>query len=155
MATYLMDRQEIAVTMNYRLAPVVRINMEDGDMWYEGDLVRVVSINRKGQERFKTGTLTFFPDTQKLCVMSCTVGLSSSFGYSDVMELAEKAHAPEVHSGQIVCVVEYAPKIGIASAKLMVADKVSLYYSDCCTFRDLTEEEESGFRAEISKILSE
>lgn len=139
---YLTDRQEIAQAMNFGKYPVIRIDVEtpvrDGVL--QGDAVKVAAPNDRYHDNYICGRVMKFDDDDRYAIMPENVCLKSSFGYSDVVRMLGYAQAPMLHAGEVVVLIEDAPKQRAAKVRMMrVSDCVRDFVYPACYL-----EEEEG-----------
>lgn len=143
---YLTDRQEIAQAMNFGRYPVIRIDVETPkagwDDVFEGDIVKVESPSKRYPGSYIRGRVMKYPeDGSRYAVMPDVVCLKNDFGYSDVIEMLGYAQAPMLRAGEIVVVIEDAPKQRAARVRMMrVSDSVRESVFPTCHLEDLGDE---------------
>ena len=149
---YLTDRKEIAYAMNFGRYPVVRINLETCpsgyENYYKGDLVKVMAPTKRHPDLYCTGRLyleRYGIGKEKIGVLTDSICLHDSFGYSDVMEMLEIAQAPVLHAGDIVVLIEEYPKTRMCKVRMMKAsDHVDPNVYPCITLMDVPNDFDSS-----------
>ena len=63
--------------------------------------------------------------------------LADRFGYSDVMELYERNHAPTVAEGDVVGIIEDYSKQEQCRIRVMKVVNCNIMYYEACTFEDV------------------
>ena len=137
---YLTDRQEIAQAMNFGKYPVIRIDVEtpvrDGVL--QGDAVKVAAPNDRYPDNYICGHVMKFDDDDRYVIMPENVCLKAYFGYSDVVRMLGYAKAPMLHAGEVVVLIEDAPKLKTARVRMMrVSDSVRDFAFPTCYLEDL------------------
>lgn len=157
---YLTDRHEIASAMNFGKYPVLRINMEnrpfEGSRYAKGCRVRVAwdSKDRRYEGMTTHGEL-FLDDDGKLGITGEGACLRASFGYSDVMRMAEEANTPVVHKGQPVVVVMEIPSTKTCLVRMMkVESRIDIHCQTVCNLEDIDDESKEEIRRGFKQILN-
>ena len=139
---YLTDRQEIAEAMNFGKYPVLTLNrenrpFEDND-FSEGCGVRLAWDRKDSRYEGMTSSGNLYRDENgKMGISGGGAHLKESFGYMDVMEMADRANWPVIHRGQEVVVVEEWPSKRECTVRLMkVSDRIDIH---CVTMAVLEE----------------
>ena len=125
---YLTDRQEIAQAMNFGKYPVIRIDVEtpvrDGVL--QGDAVKVAAPNDRYPDNYICGHVMKFDDDDRYVIMPENVRM---LGY---------AKAPMLHAGEVVVLIEDAPKLKTARVRMMrVSDSIQDFVFPTCYLEDL------------------
>jgi len=148
---FLNDRTEIAKAINLSGNAVIRIdiskNMRGYDDCYEGD-----KIILGGKDYPIRCTVNMYGDDagnechdkpyfyKKIKLMPETIGISSRFGYGDVMEMAEWNRVPTVNAGDTVIVVFDDSNNNVCYIRLMKVGKVSEFVYPAAMLYDIDEE---------------
>lgn len=147
MKRYITDRQKIAFLMNSGEFPVLSIDFENEMRGYSGCYtgckVNVVPKSKRlaDSKCWTRGTLKFFGDCKKFEIMPETVCLSDSFGYRDVMEMADFANAPLIEEGQKVVLLQVFPNSKYCMVSVMRVGHVADHVYPVCCLEELTDEE--------------
>ena len=140
---YLTDRHEIALAMNFRKYPVLRIKMDEpkdgyNDL-YEGDTVEVATPSARYPDSRERGNLICSEGKYEILTYGC--GLDASFGYRDMMEMLEWAQAPLLHANETVIVIEDYPEHRTCKVHVMrVPAKISKFTTPCCTLEEVEDD---------------
>ncbi len=150
---FLRERQEIAKAMNIDDIPVLTMNIGEAipgyDFCYKGSSVKVacksyrdvyyarctVEMFGDGVNKDLHGTPWLYKDISLRRGCSC---LTDSFGYSDVMEMAEWNNARTVHAGDPVLLVFYDGHNCIIR-KMKVSERVDRGCYTVATLEDIDE----------------
>lgn len=151
---FLTDRQEIAKLINIKKVPVLRINIGkpiDSILkdCYKGDKVRVndnkgydcrceiaMFGDENGNENHEKPYLY-----KRIGLKQGAIGISSAFGYSDVMEMAEWNRCPVVGKGDEVIVVFYDDDKKICFVRHMkVENHIDSFCSTVALLEDIDKE---------------
>lgn len=108
----------------------------------------------RGLEKWVTGTLSYYPDSCRWVVSGWWFGISSSFGYEDVMEMHDAALAPRVSDGDLMCVIEDYPSIGQFKVHIMKVVGGNSFCTTICKLEELTADDENALKSKIKKILA-
>ena len=118
----LKERQEIAMAINFRKYPVLKIDLADADEY--GLKGCKVGINagtfRNGLPRTVDAVLRVYRDEKKLTTASYGTCISDSFGYSDYTKIVENAQAPLIGPDQDVVIAIYDSRTKRAFAPMIV-----------------------------------
>jgi hypothetical protein len=137
---YITERTEIAKF--FREHKIIKINMDvhaDGyDTLFEGEKVEVAVKSSCGKSNmYVLGKLMYCSDIKKFYVSSGGTMLTNSFGYSDVMELYERNHAPTVAEGDIVGILEDYKNQSQCRIRVMKVKDCNIMYYEACVFEDV------------------
>ena len=137
---YITERTEIAKF--FREHKIIKINMDvhaDGyDTLFEGEKVEVAVKSKCGKSNlYVLGKLMYCSDIKKFYVSSSGTMLTNSFGYSDVMELYERNHAPTVAEGDIVGILEDYKNQSQCRIRVMKVTDCNIMYYEACVFEDI------------------
>lgn len=129
------ERQEIAKALNFGKYPVLCLDLakdkiEGCEGCYEGQRTKT-EWYYKGQKYYHNGTLAYWKDNNKLEIMSETICLKESFGYSDIEEMVLNANATQVEPEQEVIVVIINSERRVASYPYLT--KTGKYNNNCIT----------------------
>lgn len=118
----LKTREEIAMALNFRKYPVLKIDLADSDDYgLKGCKVRInAGTMSNGLPRTIHAELRVFKDEKKLTLQSGCVCLSDSFTYSDYTEMIEYAQAPMINADQDVVIAIYDSRTRTPFAPLLV-----------------------------------
>lgn len=148
MAKYITKRTEIAKAINFGKYPVLRLDVtnklgydeNDEHGFCEGDKVRVAFQTKNYGELYTHGNI--YREDGKIAISGNATCISSSFGYHDVIEMAEWANTPLIHAGQEVVVVLYNPEIKACIVQLMkVSDRIDPHCMTVAVLEEIDEEE--------------
>ena len=150
---YLTNRHEIAYAMNSTQFPVMRINLEspytDGHLYFDkGSKCRLAynGLNREGKLVYN------MEDGKGFEIKGGCIGLTASFGYSDVQKMYEMANTPILHTEQIVVVVvDFPTERSCKVVVLKVGKRVNPHCTTMAVLEDLTAEEKKEFKAGFKK----
>lgn len=147
MAKILTKREEIAKALNFGKYPVLTIDIQNCVEGYEGlyhgSDVRVACKTLSHGTLYAHCTLSFCKDEngdgfKDFSLTQGGVCLKSSFGYSDIMDMAKWANTPIVHAGQEVVVILNLPNIKCALVKIMkVSSHTDLHCMTVATIDDI------------------
>lgn len=136
---YITDKAEI--TEAFKTLPIIKIDMqmhiEGYDTIYEGEKVKVAVQTKNHGTLHVTEKIHYSEESKKFYVPNYGSMLTNSFGYSDVMELYEKNHAPTVAEGTVVGILEVYPISEQCRIRLMKATRCNLMYTEACVFEDV------------------
>ena len=145
---YLTDRTEIAEAINFGKYPVLTLNRENrpnADICPDSDYatgcrVRVAWDRKEPRYAGMTTHGEIYIDKGKIKISGEGACLSSSFGYTDVMEMAAEANTPIVHAGQTVVVVEDFPSRKSCTVRMMkVSDRIDIHCMTVASLHDIEE----------------
>lgn len=95
---YLTGRTEIAKALNFGKYPVIKLDVADKKYQVElaGEMCGYhnIKVRIPYKDLLLNCTMSWFNDENEITFGSCGTCISSSFGYSDIMEDAEYANAP-------------------------------------------------------------
>ena len=141
MAKFVTDRHEIAKLMNFGKYPVLKLDREN-HLGYEntdyckGSKVRIEYESRNYGKMLKDVTL--YMENGKYGFSSPGCFLNNSFGYSDVMEMADWAETQIVHKGETVVLVEYWKSERNCRVRLMkVSERIDIHCETVATLLDI------------------
>ena len=140
---YLTDRHEIAEAMNFGKYPVLTLNREnreyENSIFAEGCNVRLAWDSEN--PRFKglhSDGIVYIDDDGRIGILGGGSCIKASFGYSDVMKMAERANWPVIHKGQEVVLVEEWPSKKECTVRLMkVSDRIDVHSVTMARLEDL------------------
>ena len=138
---FLTDRKEIANEINIKETPVLVMNCKKPkvgwDDCFEGDKV-VVNGERCTLHVFSDGENEGIKEPhlrKKIILTSGGIGISNSFGYSDVVEMTEWRKAMRlVEGGEVIVVFDYGTA---CSLRKMRVGKVSRFCSTVAVLEDV------------------
>lgn len=134
-------RMEIGKALGFGEYPVLTIDLADAnDYGLKGCRLRVDNGHFKTGERYLiSATLRVYRDTKKLTVTAGCVGLSSSFGYKDLLDRTLDAQAPIITRNQEVVIVILDSRFHKLYAPLLVrtSDWVSPHSDQPIGFEDV------------------
>lgn len=137
----LKDRQEIAMAINFRKYPVLKIDLGDADEYgLKGCKVGIDAGSfRDGLPRTVHAELRVYRDEKRLTTSGSCVCLSNSFGYYDYTEIVENAQAPLIGPNQEVVIAIYDSRTRRAFAPMIVrtGDRVDPHCSTPLTFEEV------------------
>lgn len=118
----LRERKEIAMAINFRKYPVLKIDLADADEYgLKGCKVRIdAGTFRDGLPYTIDATLRVYCDERKLTLSAGCVCLSNSFSYYDYAEMVENAQAPMITPDQDVVIAIYDSRSKTALAPMIV-----------------------------------
>lgn len=147
---YLTDRQEIAYAMNFGKFPVLTLNRENNpykDIASDSDycIGCKCKVAWDMKEPRYEGMTTYghvYLENGRYAISGSGACLHASFGYTDVIDMVEKAHAPIVHKGQTVILIEDFPTEKRCFVRVFnVSKRIDIHCSTVATLEKLTEEE--------------
>ena len=147
---FLTDRQEIAYAMNFGKFPVLTLNREnrpfadispDSD-YCHGCKCRVAWDSKEPRYEGMTTHGHVYMEDGKYRISGSGACLHASFGYTDVIDMVEEAHATVVHKGQTVILIEDFPSLKICVVRVFnVSKRIDIHCSTVASLEALTEEE--------------
>ena len=148
MASYITDRKEIGLALNFGDYPVLMVDHDnpcyEGTTYCEGTRVRVrympashsLAMREANKAMLTRGSL-FFEDG-RLGISARGAMLKAGFGYSDVIESVEWAQAVTVEEGQTVVVVEQWSKRRMCTVrKMKVPAKIDPFCQVACWLQEI------------------
>ncbi len=128
---YLTDRHEIAYAINFGKFPVLTLNRENNpykDIAPESDYCigckcRVAWDSKEPRYEGMTTHGKVYLENGRYAISGSGACLKASFGYTDVINMVEKAHAPVVHKGQTIILVEDFPSLKVCVVKVFNVSK--------------------------------
>lgn len=137
---YITEKTEIAKF--FREHKILKISMdthaEGYNTLFEGEQVEVAVKSRcSNSNMYVLGKLMYCSDNKKFYVSSDGAMLTDSFGYSDIMKLYERNHAPTVAEGEVVGIIEDYKKQGQCRIRVMKVVNCNIMYYEACTFEDI------------------
>lgn len=134
------DRKELAMAMNFRKYPVLKIDLADSDDYgLKGCKVRIDAGTFKDGEPYTIkATIRAYCDECKLTTSAAPVFLSDSFTYLDYMEMVEYANAPLIKADEDVVVAVYDSRDRAVYAAFIVhtSSHVARHCSTPLSFED-------------------
>lgn len=143
---FLTDRHEIAKAINFGKYPVLTLNREnrpfadiapDSD-FAKGCRVRVAWDHKDSRYEGMTTNGNIYIEDGRIAISNDSTMIKASFGYSDIMEMANEANTPIVHRGQEVVVIEEWPSKKECRVRMMkVSDRIDIHCSTVARLEDL------------------
>ena len=129
---FLTDREEIATTITGRECAVVTIDLADAD---EFGLVSEPVVVDKGTyndgfPRMARGHIRCYTDAKKFVFHEGVCGISASFGYYDVVEMAEYRNAPVIRKDSDVVLVVKDSRVKACWVVVLHTGKTGEYFVD-------------------------
>lgn len=118
----LRERQEIAMAINFRKYPVLKIDLADADNYgLKGCKVSIAAGTfSNGLPRTVHAELRVYNDEKKLTTTFYGTMISNSFGYGDYTKIIENAQAPLIGPDQDVVIAIYDSRYKTAFAPMIV-----------------------------------
>lgn len=137
---HLIERTEIASTINFRRMPVVEIDVSiKDDYGISGTKVLIDNGHFKDGNPYRVrATLRAYNDERKLRFCSYGTFLSSSFDYNDMVEILEYAKAPIIGADEdiLVCIVDKAKRVAYAPVVLRTGAHIDPHCSTPMTLEE-------------------
>ena len=134
-------REEIGRALGFGNYPVLTIDLADSDSHgLKGCRIRIDAGKfRTGERHLVSAELRVYRDEKKLTVSAGCVGLSSSFGYKDLLERTLDAQSPIISKDQDVVIVILDSRFRKLYAPLLVktSSYISPYSSQPIGFEDV------------------